>query len=58
LRSLLKVSTSDPMSRGEPCMLATLSDVAGSAWTPALAKAWGDALNAVAGLMLAGAAKR
>ncbi len=40
------------------CMLATLADVAGSAWTPALANAWSDALNAVARLMLAGAAKR
>jgi hemoglobin-like flavoprotein len=38
-------------------MLATLSDVAGAAWTPALAQAWTDALNAVAGLMLEGARK-
>src|SRR5262245_33905317 len=40
------------------CMLATLADVAGSAWQPELANAWSDALNAVAGLMLQGAAKR
>ena len=37
------------------CMLATLSEVADEAWTPTLARAWGDALNAVASLMLAGA---
>lgn len=36
------------------CMLAAMSELAGDAWTPAMAQAWTEALTAVAGLMLAG----
>jgi hypothetical protein len=31
-----------------------MSELAGDAWTPAMAQAWTEALTAVAGLMLAG----
>lgn len=37
------------------CLLATLEEVAGAAWTPALAKAWSDAYAAISSLMMAGA---
>jgi hemoglobin-like flavoprotein len=36
------------------CMLAAMEELGGSAWTPAMTAAWLEALNAVAGLMLAG----
>lgn len=36
-------------------LLATLAELAGDAWTPAMEKAWSDAIGAIAGLMLAGA---
>ena len=39
-------------------LLATLEEVAGSAWTPELAEAWATAYGAIAGLMKAGAARR
>lgn len=39
------------------CLLATLAEVAGDAWTPELAQAWTDAYGAIQSLMLAGAAK-
>jgi hemoglobin-like flavoprotein len=35
------------------CLLATLAEVAGSDWTPALEKAWTDAYGAITSLMLA-----
>jgi len=38
-------------------LLATLAEVAGAEWTPALAKAWTDAYGAIASLMQAGAAR-
>lgn len=37
-------------------LIATLEDIAGDAWSTELADAWGDALNAISGLMLDGAA--
>ncbi|HET9442236.1 MAG TPA: globin domain-containing protein [Acidimicrobiales bacterium] len=36
------------------CLLATLADVAGRDWTPALEAAWAEAYGAVAGLMQEG----
>jgi hemoglobin-like flavoprotein len=39
------------------CLLATLAEVAGSDWSPALAAAWTDAYGAVSGLMIAGAVR-
>ena len=36
-------------------LLATLRDITGSDWTPALETAWSDAYAAIAGLMQAGA---
>lgn len=42
-----------PVVRDE--MLGAIQDVAGSAWTPAIGKAWGEALNAVAQVMIRGA---
>jgi methyl-accepting chemotaxis protein len=36
------------------CLLAALKQVAGPAWTPALTKAWSEAYETVADLMLAG----
>jgi hemoglobin-like flavoprotein len=36
-------------------MLSALAEIAGPAWTPAVAGAWGEALGAIAQLMLAGA---
>ena len=39
------------------CLLATLAEIAGDDWSPALASAWGDAYGAIAGLMLQGAHK-
>jgi hemoglobin-like flavoprotein len=36
-------------------LLATLAEVAGPAWTPELAAAWGEAYGAIVSLMLAGA---
>jgi len=36
-------------------LLATLEELAGPAWTPRIEKAWTDAINAIAGLMIAGA---
>ena len=38
-------------------LLATLAEVAGPDWTPALERAWTDAYGAIASLMQAGAAK-
>jgi hemoglobin-like flavoprotein len=38
------------------CLLATLAEIAGSAWTPAVERAWTDAFGAIRDLMLAGAA--
>jgi hemoglobin-like flavoprotein len=38
------------------CLLATLAELAGEAWTPAVAAAWTDAYGAISGLMKAGAA--
>jgi hemoglobin-like flavoprotein len=38
-------------------LLATLAEIAGSDWTPALAAAWTEAYGAIAGLMQQGAAK-
>jgi hemoglobin-like flavoprotein len=40
------------------CLLATLAEIAGDDWTPEVAKAWEDAVGAIAGLMIAGAQKR
>jgi hemoglobin-like flavoprotein len=37
------------------CLLATLADIAGPAWTPAHEKAWSEAYAAIALLMVAGA---
>ncbi len=37
------------------CLLATLAEIAGPAWTPALATAWTDAYVAVSSLMKQGA---
>lgn len=39
-------------------LLATLAEVAGKDWTPALAAAWTEAYGAIASLMQAGAAER
>ena len=39
------------------CLLATLAEVAGKDWSPALAAAWTDAYGAVCGLMLQGASR-
>lgn len=36
------------------CLLATLAEVAGEAWTPALERAWAEAYGAIVELMLAG----
>lgn len=36
------------------CMIAAMGERAGADWTPAMTQAWGEALGAVAGLMLAG----
>lgn len=36
------------------CLLATLAEIAGDTWTPALEAAWTEAYTAVAGLMIAG----
>ncbi len=38
-------------------LLATLAEVAGDDWSPALAQAWTDAYGAIASLMQAGAAE-
>jgi hemoglobin-like flavoprotein len=38
-------------------LLATLAEIAGDDWTPALAAAWTDAYGAIAGLMQQGARK-
>jgi hemoglobin-like flavoprotein len=38
------------------CLLATLAEHAGDAWTPEVAGAWSDAYAAISGLMKAGAA--
>jgi hemoglobin-like flavoprotein len=38
-------------------LLATLAEVAGGDWTPALEAAWSEAYGAIAGLMQAGAAE-
>jgi hemoglobin-like flavoprotein len=38
-------------------LLATLAEVAGQDWTPALATAWTEAYGAIAGLMQSGAAE-
>lgn len=40
------------------CLLATLEEVAGEAWTPRVAEAWGTAYGAVAGLCIEGARQR
>jgi hemoglobin-like flavoprotein len=37
------------------CLLATLAEIAGDDWTPALATAWAEAYGAIAGLMKEGA---
>lgn len=37
-------------------LLATLAEIAGSDWTPAVERAWSDAFGAIRDLMLAGAA--
>ena len=37
-------------------LLATIAEIAGPDWTPALAAAWTEAYGAIAGLMLRGAA--
>jgi hemoglobin-like flavoprotein len=39
-------------------LLAALSEAAGDAWTPRIAKAWTDAFGAIAGLMIAGAERQ
>ena len=39
-------------------LLATLAEVAGTDWTPALAAAWTEAFGAISGLMQMGAAER
>jgi hemoglobin-like flavoprotein len=36
-------------------LLITLEQVAGDAWSPAIARAWSDAIAAIAGLMIEGA---
>lgn len=36
-------------------LIATLAELAGDDWTPAMEKAWTDAIGAIAALMLAGA---
>lgn len=36
-------------------LIATLAEIAGPEWTPAMEQAWTDALGAIAALMLAGA---
>ena len=41
--------------RDEMYPLDTLADVSGEAWTPETAKAWGDAIGAIASTMIAGA---
>lgn len=38
-------------------LLATLAEIAGEAWTPEVEAAWTEAYQAIAALMLAGAAK-
>lgn len=38
-------------------LLATLAEIAGPAWTPAIEAAWTDAFGAIRDLMLAGAAE-
>jgi hemoglobin-like flavoprotein len=38
------------------CMLAAMAEIGGDEWTPEMTTAWTEALGAVAGLMLAGAA--
>jgi hemoglobin-like flavoprotein len=38
-------------------LLATLAEIAGTAWTPKLEAAWTDAFGAIAGLMKSGAAE-
>lgn len=40
------------------CLIATLSEVAGADWTPAMAEAWTAAFGAIRDLMLKGAAGR
>jgi hemoglobin-like flavoprotein len=37
------------------CLLVALEEAAGDAWTPRVAKAWGEAFAAISSLMLAGA---
>ncbi|MET0340240.1 MAG: globin domain-containing protein [Polyangiales bacterium] len=37
------------------CLLATLAEIAGEGWTPAVAAQWTEAYGAIAGLMQAGA---
>lgn len=37
------------------CLIATLAEIAGSDWTPAIETAWSDAYGAIQGLMLSGA---
>ncbi|GAB11609.1 hypothetical protein GOARA_078_00580 [Gordonia araii NBRC 100433] len=36
------------------CMVAAMSEIGGDDWTPEMSREWTGALNAVAGLMLAG----
>jgi hemoglobin-like flavoprotein len=38
------------------CMIAAMADLGGSAWTQAMTDAWMEALAAIAGLMITGAA--
>ena len=40
------------------CLLATLAEVAGPAWTPEVAGAWTEAYGAIASMMMAGSAAR
>lgn len=37
------------------CLLATLAEIAGPAWTPEIEQAWTEAYGAISGLMLEGA---
>jgi hemoglobin-like flavoprotein len=37
------------------CLIATLGEIAGDAWTPEVRDAWVEAFGAISGLMLAGA---
>lgn len=40
------------------CLIDTLAEILEDQWTPEHQQAWSDALNAVSGLMIAGARKR